>query len=83
MENGEAKNVDLSSHNVLTMCDVQSAVAAGATHVRMGELADAAVAAASAPALRPTAAALTAALRAPAATSRTASDPTRFFARRL
>ena len=37
MKNGEVKNMDLSGQNVVTMRDAQSAVAAGATHVRMCE----------------------------------------------
>ncbi|HEY4381662.1 MAG TPA: class II aldolase/adducin family protein [Acidobacteriaceae bacterium] len=37
MKNGQVKNVDLSGQNVLSMRDAQSAVAAGATHVRVAE----------------------------------------------
>lgn len=37
MKNGEMKSVDISGQNVLAMRDAQSALAAGATHVRIGE----------------------------------------------
>ena len=37
MKNGEVKNMDLSSQNVLTLRDAQSALAGGATHVRVCE----------------------------------------------
>ena len=37
MKSGEVKNMDLSGQNVLTMRDVQSALAAGATQVRVCE----------------------------------------------
>ena len=37
MKNGQVKSVDISGQNVLTMRDVESAVAAGATQVRIGE----------------------------------------------
>ena len=37
MKKGEVKNMDLSGQNVLTMRDVQSALAAGATQVRVCE----------------------------------------------
>ena len=37
MKNGEVKNMDLSRQNVLSMRDAQSAVTAGATHVRVCE----------------------------------------------
>ncbi len=37
MKNGEVKNIDLSRQNVLSMRDAQSAVSAGATHVRVCE----------------------------------------------
>ena len=37
MKNGEVKNMDISGQNVLAMRDAQSALAAGATHVRIGE----------------------------------------------
>lgn len=37
MKNGETKSVDLSGQNILTMRDAQSAVAAGATQVRVCE----------------------------------------------
>ena len=37
MKNGEVKHIDLSGQNVLSMRDAQSAVAAGATQVRVCE----------------------------------------------
>jgi L-fuculose-phosphate aldolase len=37
VKNGEVKNIDISGQNVLAMRDAQSALAAGATHVRVGE----------------------------------------------
>ena len=37
MKNGEVKQIDLTGQNVLAMRDVQSAVSAGASHVRVGE----------------------------------------------
>jgi L-fuculose-phosphate aldolase len=37
VKNGEVKNMDLSKQNVLSMRDAQSAVTAGATHVRVCE----------------------------------------------
>lgn len=37
VKNGEMKSIDISGQNVLAMRDAQSALAAGATHVRIGE----------------------------------------------
>jgi L-fuculose-phosphate aldolase len=37
VKNGQVKNIDLSGQNVLSMRDAQSAVAAGATHLRIAE----------------------------------------------
>jgi L-fuculose-phosphate aldolase len=37
VKNGETKNMDLSDQNVLAMRDAKNALAAGATHVRIGE----------------------------------------------
>ena len=37
MKNGETKSIDISGQNVLAMRDAKSALAAGATHLRVGE----------------------------------------------